>query len=108
MRFEETDGGNLVVYVDKSERKNLRLHGDIIQTDNFMHEWFDNFLHEVEWDWIRPEENGDLTDAPILGIPGEPDRRYGFMGYCFASVLEELRDKGHCIFLGPKGIMPFV
>ena len=72
------------------------------ESDEMLERWFEDHLCNSEFDWIRPEDNGDLTDAPILGVLDDPDRRYGFMDYQIKSVLSELLQTGRVIFIGPN------
>ena len=111
MDFTEKNG-NLIITVDAEERETLREWKDSLKhsynsevypafdSDETRCDFFEDFIANSEWEWIAPEENGDLTDAPILGDIGEPDRRYGFMDYQIDSVLGRLLETGECIFQG--------
>ncbi len=104
------DRTRLTITADEIERKHLRElpadgHRDAICTDSAMVDWLENLVCNSELDWIRPEETGDLTSAPMLGIRDAADQvieRWAFMDYQVRSVLEDLRDKGEVIFIGGK------
>lgn len=111
MDFNE-ENGNLVITVDAEERETLEdwrhgaAHSDALvavpfESDEMMCEWFDDYLANTEFMWILPEDNGDLTDAPMLGVYGEPERRFAFMDYAIVSVLGRLLDTGKAVFQGP-------
>ncbi len=61
-----------------------------------------HLIANSELDWIRPEECGDLTDAPILGYRnenGEPtENRWGFMDYQIIDPLEHQRKHGETVW----------
>ncbi len=72
------------------DRKRLTIHADdaaVLQllefqrenddfhSDAAMHEAFEHLVCNSELRWIAPEICGDLTEAPILGITGEPEPR---------------------------------
>ncbi len=111
MNFEEKSG-NLILTIDDDDRAILQLWKDEMgneigsphrfESDDTMYEFFDDILGNSEFTWIGPEENGDLTDAPILGIYGEPERRYGFMDYAIVSMLERLLDTGKAVLQGAQ------
>jgi len=67
---------------------------DTFGCDEMMHEFFEEFIANSEWEWISPEEIGALTDAPILGIKDENEEvieAYGYMNYAVTSLMEALR-----------------
>lgn len=71
-----------------------------INSDNVMFEFFEAFIANSEWDWVRPEEIGALTDAPILGIRDKYDNvieAYAFMDYQVKSLMQQLADYGEAI-----------
>lgn len=37
-------------------------------SDNTMFDFFEHLIANSELDWVQPEETGDLTSAPLLGI----------------------------------------
>lgn len=125
------DRKRLTIKVTPEEQKELREMEDI-QSDRAMVEFLEPVTCNSELEWINPDDTGDLTDAPMLGIYGEEmtieeiekaaksepgiygsrlcghwngkDRhqpileRWALLGYQYRSVLEDLRDKGECVF----------
>ena len=91
---------SLVLKVDDDAHKMLLAQMDadgIIDTDAAMYELFDYILPNTEWEWIRPEEIGALTSAPILGTKDENEEvveAYGFMDYAVRSLLGDLFEYG--------------
>lgn len=62
----------------------------------------EGLLCNSELDWIRPEEIGALTAAPILGLrqeDGEPIAAWAFMDYAIRSFLDDLCKTGRAIFI---------
>src|SRR3989338_4194004 len=60
-------------------------------------DFFESFLANSEFQWIRPEEICALTSAPILGIKNENGKvieAYGFMNYAVRGMLEDLLEYG--------------
>ncbi len=82
----------------------LTLHSDAAMFDAF-----ERTLCNGDLCWIRPEECGDLTDGPILGIYADDStltqpivaERWGFMDYAVRSPLQDLRDTGAAVFSAP-------
>ena len=103
------DRSTLTVSADAKERKELR-ELENIQSDKAMFEFFEPLACNSELDWIGPEETGDLTSAPMLGIKSWLDdycdglpkvvSRWAFMDYALRSPLEDLRDTGKAVFIG--------
>jgi len=63
------------------------------QSDDSMHEFFEGFIANTEWEWIDPNEIGALTEAPILGIKDEDGKvieAYGWMEYQVISLMQAL------------------
>lgn len=119
------DRKTLTISADELERTELRELGEDVHQDRTMHDWLEPLVCNSELEWIDPSETGDLTSAPILGVLGEERRddrsprgyrlprritglgmmrpilsRWAFLGYQVRSVLEDLRDKGECVFVG--------
>lgn len=111
------DRKTLTISVDDAEREELRnweveRHGFAngnLQSDIAMMDFLEPIVCNSELDWISAAWTGDLTDAPMLGItewdlPQQDDpkvlERWAFMDYQVRSVLEDLRDKGECVFVG--------
>jgi hypothetical protein len=109
MKYEikpNNDGtSRLVLYADEWDLKALRKLEDI-HSDDAMVTYLAIFIAHTDLSWIRPEETGDLTDAPMLGIRQGPagrmkiTHRWAFMEYQVVSLLESLRDKGEAILIG--------
>ncbi len=100
------DRSKLTITVDEAERQELR-ESSSIQQDATMYEFFEPLTCNSELAWVYPDETGDLTDAPMLGLMGEWNgwhqkivERWAFMDYQVRSVLEDLRDNGECVFVG--------
>jgi len=129
MKAHLLHNGNLKITVDAEERKLLRQtrheDPDHFQSDVFMHDWFEGFIGNSEYDWARPEYCGALTDAPMLAIFGEEtqvpegvdtsmiahtgywegshwynpvEKCWGFMDYQVISVQEQLLEHGYAVF----------
>lgn len=83
--------------------------------DDTMNEWFEDMIANSELEWIDPNDTGDLTDAPMLGITGDDQiskegpygsfevgywedkawyrpilQRFAYMDYQVISVLSQL------------------
>jgi hypothetical protein len=94
-------------------------------TDEFMYDLLEPLICNSELQWIRPEEIGALTDAPILGIRGQErlakdgerlidkqvtaqsfgktfvedvEKAWAFMDYQIRSVQQDLAENGYVIF----------
>lgn len=80
----------------------LIISGTPDEDDRDIYEAMERLISNCELDWISPNETGDLTDAPILGIrdrDGNPtDERWGYMDYAIHDPLERLREKGEIRF----------
>jgi len=81
-------------------------NGDNISTDSTLYDLLENCLCNG-WEWIRPEEIGALTSAPILsddcsrddsGLLGQIGAVYWFEKYQIQSPGEELLRVGHVDF----------
>lgn len=122
------EGGNLVLLADEATRQVLKLdrakHLDF-ESDDYMIDLLEGLTCNSDYDWIRAEEIGALTDAPILGIRGkerkaterdntdymqvagqwggavwveDAEKAWGFMSYQVRSVQDDLADYGRAIF----------
>jgi hypothetical protein len=95
----------LILKIDHpGERLSLKelKEGPGLESDASMYDFFDAILCNTEWDWIRPEEIGALTDAPILGLRDENEvitDVYGWIQYAITSLLEELYTTGQAILI---------
>jgi len=111
-----TDRRTLVAIITDDEQKQLRGLPDI-QSDAALHEFLEPLVANSELEWVSPEETGDLTAAPMLGVrASEQDRkdytdeqdrkhyrppiieRWAYMDYQIRSPLEDLRDTGRVVF----------
>ena len=94
------DRKQLTITVNESERNELT-QMDHIQSDKALYDFFEYLIANSELQWISPEETGDLTDAPMLGIKNEKDiveERWAFMDYMLRSPLEDLKEKEKVVF----------
>ncbi len=105
MKAHITHDGDLKITVDSEERKLLRQskheEPDKFDSDNFMHELFEGFIGNSEYDWVEPEHCGALTSAPLIGVYGEEiqvEKVWGFMDYQIVSVQEQLLQCGYAVF----------
>lgn len=75
----------LTLTCDEAERAELR---EILEenghfSDRTEAEFMDHLICNSELDWINPDDTGDMTDAPMLGVWGEDvaeSQRDGFTG----------------------------
>lgn len=107
------DRSQLTIYVTPEEQAELR-ELEEIQSDKAMADFLEPLTCNSELEWTGADESGDLTSAPMLGIYERIEiktknaegfttalkERWAFMDYQVRSVLEDLRDKGECIFVG--------
>ncbi len=72
--FEEQPNGFMRVSVSPELREELRKSKEDSESgfgsDQFEHEVMADAFCNSDYDWIRPEECGDLTDAPMFGLRG--------------------------------------
>lgn len=64
-------------------------------------EVMEHMLCNSELDWVTPEECGDLTCAPMIGLRNEEGavtERWAFEPYCVRAFEEDLRDTGEAVF----------
>src|ERR1035437_7469152 len=57
---------------------------DAFSSDDSLHEVLEWLMCNSEYEFVQPEETGDLTSAPLLGIRDEQGnivQRWGFMDY---------------------------
>jgi hypothetical protein len=64
--FETDLLGQLHLQADKQENEDFL-------SEQFMYDLLEPIICNLELEWIRPEEIGALTDAPILGIVDRND-----------------------------------
>lgn len=116
------ENDTLVITCDAETQKELQELGEAIQQDKYM---FDCFEHIIcnGLSWVRPEDIGALTSAPILsegtfgliGHWGGKDRYeksdapvFYYESYALKSPLVDLRDKGVVIFHEVAGFLQAV
>jgi hypothetical protein len=77
--------------------------GESIDADQCLHDLLEDHTSNG-WDWVRPEEIGALTDAPIISDNVERDDHgdittvasvYAFMDYQVRSVASDLLNYGY-------------
>ena len=76
---------------------------DAFSSDDILYEVFQWMTCNYEYEFIQPEETGDLTSAPMLGSRDEQGnvlKRWGFMDYQLRSPQDDLADTGKCKFVG--------
>lgn len=76
---------------------------DAFSSDDSLHEVLEWLMCNSEYEFVQPEETGDLTSAPLLGIRDEQGnivQRWGFMDYQLRSPQDDLADSGGCLFVG--------
>jgi hypothetical protein len=99
------DKKTLTLLAVKADRENLEEWKEEGFNDKTESEALEPIIANSDLEWIRPEENGDLTDAPILGYRDEngesTGERWAFMDYQVRSFLQDLMDKGVAIFTAP-------
>ena len=129
MTSEILANGDLKLSIDAEDQDLLAViraeDPDGFCSDNTMYDWFEAFIGNNEYEWVRPEEVGGLTSAPILGIYGtereladgeDPDylsvtghwddktwvqdvvKAWAFMDYQIVSVQERLLETGSATF----------
>lgn len=84
-------------------RAELKADGsDAFSSNEVLHEVFEWLTCNSEYEFVLPEETGDLTDAPLLCIrddQGNVVHRWGFMDYQLRSPQDDLADTGQCVFV---------
>jgi hypothetical protein len=126
--YDLNTDGCLILYADGDDKKRI---AEIIEekgtTTEAEREALEQMIANSELKWIRPEEIGALTDAPILGLreqarelPKGKDPMYvhyvghwddknwyepvsaawGFMDYQVRSFLTDLLNTGKAVFIG--------
>lgn len=106
MKHSFSETGNLIITVDDEEKAQLVEAGDDIHLDTFMHDFLEPITCNSDVDWVRPEEIGALTSAPILGIvsrndDGEIEETHNiwwYPNYAVTSVCEDLLEYGQAVF----------
>lgn len=132
MKVGVTQEGYLRISItcrEQRELKRLMRESENPDSDSFMCDYMEQLTANSEYEWVRPEWCGDLTDAPMLGILGEetplPEGvdqvfynvvghwddttwytpvlyRWAWMGYMLESLIGRLADKREVILEGGK------
>ena len=124
------DAGTLTLTADDEARAEIR---ELVE-EEMRRGWqwleaeaLDYLTSNSDLQWINPEDTGDLTDAPMLGITGGEEaetrekkgpfgavhvggdekgpifspilERWGFMDYAVRSFLEDLMETGKAVFV---------
>jgi hypothetical protein len=98
------DRRTLTITVDEDERIGFKLwlhESSEMSGNQLLCEAFEPLICNSELDWASPEEFGDLTDAPMLGIHdsgGKLLERWAYMGYQIRCPVEELAETGKVVF----------
>lgn len=106
MKHTILENGNLLLSITAEQQEELRELGEDIQTDDAMYQFFEHMICNCDIDWIKPEDIGALTDAPILGITEQDDdgkitklhNVWWYPAYVYNSPLAILRDEGEVTF----------
>lgn len=112
---DTTEGGVLVIFADEQERAWLK--NDIVGPVGKFGETerpyiqieldaLEPLICNSELEWVRPEEIGALTAAPILGIVERDDHGtltkvigvWGFEPYALRSFVDDLIESGKATF----------
>jgi hypothetical protein len=132
MRAKILENGDLEISLERGEKTELRIamkESEYPASDNLMHEWFEGFIGNGEYEFTRPEHCGALTDAPMLAIYGKERplkdsenveycmlagvwdgqtwvmdvlECWAFMDYQIISVQQRLLDTGKAVFQSGK------
>jgi len=105
-KWNITDKG-LVLTVDPKEQARMQEEfGDVLDSDDFMYDYLEGMIANSDLEWVRPEEIGALTSAPILGIVDRDDRGeltgvdsiFWFPNYQIESPMRTLAETGTVTF----------
>ena len=102
--YDLKENGCLIITCDRHEKKMIReLANSTGEFDcNAESDALESLLGNSPLEWISPEETGDLTSAPMLGLrndEGEVTARWAFMDYQVRSFLTDLVEDGRAIFV---------
>lgn len=112
MKFTVDNDNNLVLSVDLEEQTELQraqAEDPDFDSDSYMHDLMEGLVCNSELDWVRPEQIGALTSAPILGVyaddpeEGKVREAWAFMDYQVTSPQRELAETGRAIFVDGMG-----
>jgi len=102
--YDLNTNGCLILRADPMEREAIKglANEQGEYTSQAEYEALEGLIDNSELCWIRPEECGDLTDAPILGFRdadgNATDMRWGFMDHALRSFLQDLVETGKAVF----------
>jgi hypothetical protein len=103
----------LILEVDPRTKLELQNHrtelnadgSDAFSSDHNLFQTFEWLANNSEYEFVQPEETGDLTAAPLLGVRDEEGKivqRWGFMAYEVRSPQDDLANTGRCKFVGAE------
>lgn len=122
----EIKNDTLFIIADEDAQNALKemMEEPDFQSDATLYDAFEQLIANSELMWVHPEDTGDLTNAPLLGILGEMSEdktgpygfvdagqddktsyyhpivnRWGFEPYQLRSPLEDLANTGKAVFL---------
>lgn len=104
---------SLILEVDSRTQTQIQRHrwelnadgSDAFSSDDSLFEIFEWLTANSEYEFLQPEETGDLTAAPLLGVRDEQGmivQRWGFMAYEVRSPQDDLANAGRCRFVGAE------
>lgn len=102
--YDLNTGGVLIIRATSEDvewLKELRAENEARPGLDLEAEALESLLANSELEWVRPEEIGALTDAPILGIRtqrGKVKAAWGYMSYAVRSFVDDLIDEGKAVF----------
>jgi len=125
LNYEIQDNRLIITVNAKNQTK---ICGLDFNSTSVLYDVFENMIGNSELDWINPQDTGDLTDAPMLGILGEEGilqhtvflenyglvetgsdnywkmvrpilNRWAFMDYQVRTPLQDLAEKGQVVFI---------
>lgn len=100
--FDLNTNGVLIITADDTERQEIRFRIDTGESEaDIEADILQDIVEHSELSYIQPEECGDLTDAPMLGLRdknGKPTAWWAYMDYQIWTITEELRDYGKVVF----------
>lgn len=106
MQHQINNDNNLLIILDEEEMKALleeSRENDSFKTNDFMYDLFEPLICNSDLEWLSPEQTGDLTDAPILGVTDPVTNtvveRWAFMSYETTSPQEQMLDSGMALFI---------
>ena len=107
MKYEiSEDKKRLTILADEDDKREI---AEMIEDNGLSalveYDALGGIIANSDLDWISPEENGDLTDALILGYRDEEGfstgERWAYMDYQVRSFLSDLINIGKATFIAP-------